>query len=72
MGVMTTLSVSRNVALLALAHVEFGDLTDEQLEERLDKVLKERLYNLQVRGTTCDDDASTLGYVIGADFETIR
>lgn len=72
MGVMTTLSVSRNVALLALAHVEFVGLTDEQLEERLDAVLEERLYNLQIRGTTCDDDADVLGCIIGADFGTIR
>ena len=72
MGVMTTLGVSRNVALAALAHVEYGHLTDDQIEERLDRHVAEKLYNVSIRRETRDSDASMLGYAIGADFDDLR
>lgn len=72
MGVMTTLAVSRVVALAALAHVEYGHLSDEQIEERLDAAVASGLYNVSIHGTTCEDDAAQLGRSVGLDLDNVR
>jgi hypothetical protein len=72
MGVMSTLGVSRNVALAALAHVEYGHLSDEEIEQRLDLHVQDKLYDVSIRSETRDGDATTLGYAIGADFDHLR
>lgn len=67
MGANTTLGVSRNDALLALAQVEFGSLSDTQIEERLDAVVADGLYDVSIRSQSRDGDAWNLGRLVGIE-----
>ena len=67
MGVNTTLGVSRNDALLALAQVEYGSLSDTEIENRLDEVVARGLYNVSIRSQSRDSDAWNLGRLVGIE-----
>ncbi len=67
MGVMTTLGVSRADALLALAQVEFGSMSDSEIENRLDAVVADSLYNVSIRSQSRDGDAWNLGRLVGIE-----
>ncbi|MAM38710.1 MAG: hypothetical protein CL949_09485 [Erythrobacter sp.] len=60
MSATSTLLVSRNAALLALAKLEIGDLSDTEIESRLDKHFVKKAdgsdarYNVSI--TTWDED----------------
>lgn len=46
MGAMTTLRVSRDDALTALARIEHAALSDSQIEDRLNQALRDGGYSL--------------------------
>lgn len=71
MGVMSTLSISRTTALTALAHLEFGQMSDAEIQSRLDDAVADGLYNVSISLEPNDNDAAILGNKIGLDLGDI-
>lgn len=67
MSIYSTLTVSRDAALLAKARLKWGYLSDEQLGDKLDKHVRDSLHNVVVGGRDKHADDFRLLEIISED-----
>lgn len=60
MSAYTTINITRSKALQLIIE-KMGGISDEELEEFIDKILEDKLYNCNIVPDHCDNDDCLLG-----------